>query len=199
MKTTRLEAFSDGVIAIIITIMVLELHVPEDHSPRGLLRIWPVFFSYVLSFITVAIYWVNHHHLIHLAHHANGKILWSNMNLLFWISLFPFSTAFLGESHTTPIAVMIYGAVAAAAAISYYFLQCVISAQHASDPRISALHEHLRRKGLKAIGIYLLSLPLAFVSTWLALALIALPALMYFMPDSKIEANQVANELHEKH
>src|SRR5581483_7930318 len=108
MKTTRLEAFSDGVIAIIITIMVLEFRVPEDHSLQGLLKIWPVLFSYVLSFITVAIYWVNHHHLIHLAHYADGKILWCNMNLLFWISLFPFATAFLGESHTNRLAVMIY-------------------------------------------------------------------------------------------
>src|SRR5262245_49332733 len=123
MKATRLEAFSDGVIAIIITIMVLELKVPHDHSLAGLLAVWPVFSSYVLSFVVVAIYWVNHHHLIHLVKRVNAAVMWSNMNLLLWLSLMPFVTAFLGESHGTPLAVALYGALSALCGISYYVLR----------------------------------------------------------------------------
>ena len=195
MKTTRLEAFSDGVIAIIITIMVLELKVPPDHSWHGLLQLWPVFSSYVLSFVMVAIYWLNHHHLIHLARHVDGKILWCNVNLLFWISLIPFTTAFLGETHTTPLAVALYGTVMLFAGVSFYLLQRVIAVQHEANPRLKELLAHLRRKNLAAIGIYAPAIPLAFVSTWLALGLIVLPALMYFMPDPKIERGELERGL----
>src|SRR5438105_5487134 len=127
MKTNRLEAFSDGVIAILITIMVLELKAPHDPTPASLAKMWPVFFAYVLSFIIIAIYWVNHHHLIHLVTRVDSVILWANINLLFWISLIPWVTVYLGDNHALPFPVAIYAAVSAAGAISFSILLVFIS------------------------------------------------------------------------
>ncbi|MSU23868.1 MAG: DUF1211 domain-containing protein [Opitutus sp.] len=187
MKATRLEAFSDGVIAIIITIMVLELKVPEEHSAAGLLAMLPLFLSYALSFLTVAIYWANHHHLIHLVKRVNGSILWLNMNLLFWLSLMPFVTAYLGEHHVEKLPVALYGAVGVACGVSYYFLRHAISRQTVDDPRLCALHSRMLRKNRIAIGLGVALVPAAYLSIWLSLALILTPSLMYFVPDREVE------------
>ena len=187
MKTTRLEAFSDGVIAIIITIMVLELKAPHDPSLTGLAKVLPTLLSYVLSFTIVAIYWLNHHHLIHLAKRVNGRILWANMNLLFWLSLMPWVTAYLGETHAAPLAVGLYGAVATACSSSFYLLRQIIACHHRDDAGLCALHQRMGRKNLMAVGIYLAAIPLSWVFVPLALVLIATPALMYFLPDRQVE------------
>ncbi len=187
MKSTRLEAFSDGVIAIIITIMVLELKVPHATGLQGLIEIWPVFFCYALSFITVAIYWVNHHHLIHIVRRINAPVMWSNMNLLFWLSLMPFVTAYLGDNHVTSLAVALYGLVAIACDISYYILRHAISCQTHDDKRLSELHRCMLRKNRIAILIHAAAVPLAWISPWTSLGLVMLPAAMYFIPDSQVE------------
>jgi uncharacterized membrane protein len=187
MKATRLEAFSDGVIAIIITIMVLELKVPHEHTLAGLVAMWPAFFSYALSFLIVAIYWNNHHHLVHLARRVDPGVMWANMNLLFWLSLVPFTTAYLGENHATPLAVALYGADAALCAVAYYVLRHAIACHSHDDPKLTHLHECMLKKNRLAIGIYVLAVGAAFLSTWLALALILTPALMYFIPDREVE------------
>ncbi|MEY2878679.1 MAG: hypothetical protein RLZZ15_1059 [Verrucomicrobiota bacterium] len=187
MKSTRLEAFSDGVIAIIITIMVLELKVPRAASLAALRDMWPLFFSYALSFLTVAIYWVNHHHLIHLVKRVNPGVMWANMNLLFWLSLVPFTTAYLGEHHASRLAVAAYGAVATACAISYYVLRHAIACQTHTEEHVSELHRRMLRKNRLAIAIYTGAVAVAYVSPLLALALIMAPAVMYFVPDRQVE------------
>jgi uncharacterized membrane protein len=188
MGTNRLEAFSDGVIAIIITIMVLDLKVPADPSPAALLHLWPIFLSYVLSFLLVAIYWVNHHHMIHLVHRVDAPMLWMNINLLFWLSLTPFVTAYMGEHRATPLSVALYGAVQVLSACSFGLLRQVIARTTAGDPKLTAVHNHARRKVVTAICIYLLSIPAAFVAVPLALLLIATPAALYFLPDRRTAA-----------
>ena len=187
MKSTRLEAFSDGVIAIIITIMVLELKVPQDRSFAGLCAMWPVFLSYAISFLNVAIYWVNHHHLIHLVRRVNAPVMWANMNLLFWLSLVPFATAYLGEHRATELSVALYGISAGMCGFSYYLLRHAIACQTHDDPKVSYLHVCMQKKNRLAMGIYAAAVGVAFVSTWLALALIMLPAAMYFIPDREVE------------
>jgi len=187
VKATRLEAFSDGVIAIIITIMVLELKVPHDTSVHALVERWPVFFSYLLSFLMVAIYWVNHHHLIHLARHVNAGVLWANMFLLFCLSLVPFVTAFLGESRANSLPVALYGIVTMACAAAFYLLRSVIAWQTRDDAQMRHLHECMLKKNRIAIGIFTASLLVACWLPWLALVLIAVPHLMYFVPDREVE------------
>jgi len=187
MKATRLEAFSDGVIAIIITIMVLELKVPHERTLAGLSGVGPVFFSYALSFLNVAIYWVNHHHLIALVRRVNAPVMWANLNLLFWLSLVPFATAYLGENRASELSVALYGISAGLCAASYYVLRHAIECQTHDDPRVSHLHRCMQRKNRIAIGIYAVAVGAAFVSTWLALALIMTPAAMYFVPDREVE------------
>ncbi len=187
MKSTRLEAFSDGVIAIIITIMVLELKVPHEPTLEALLTLWPIFFSYVLSFLLVAIYWVNHHHLIHLVHKVDGFILWTNMHLLFWLSLVPFVTAYMGETRT-PFAVAMYGGVQFACSVAFYFLRLAIARAHKVSPEFNDLNEHMIRKVHIAQLLYAGSVLMAFISIPLALFLMALPAAMYFVPSREIEA-----------
>jgi uncharacterized membrane protein len=188
MKPSRLEAFSDGVMAIIITIMVLEMKVPHDTSPQALFQLWPVFLSYILSFAIVAIYWVNHHHLIHLAGKVDGRILWWNIHLLFWISLMPFVTAYMGENHATPLSVALYSGVATASSLGFYLLRDSISCHHQKDPKLMALHARMGRKNLWALVIYLGAVAMSFASVPFALVLVALPAVMYFMPDRRAEA-----------
>ncbi len=186
MGKTRLEAFSDGVIAIIITIMVLELKVPHDPSATALMALLPVFLSYVLSFVYVGIYWNNHHHMLHTCKHVTGPILWSNLHLLFWLSLFPFATGWMGENHFAPLPTAFYGAVLLAAAIAFYILQQAIIASQGE-------HSVLRRavgkdwKGKASPLFYLAGTGLTFVSPWLAQAIYVLVALIWLVPDRRIE------------
>jgi uncharacterized membrane protein len=186
MEKTRLEAFSDGVIAIIITIMVLELRPPPVIELDGLKPLLPVFLSYVLSFIYVGIYWNNHHHMFHSTEKVTGGILWANLHLLFWLSLFPFTTAWIGENHLAPTPVAVYGFVLLMAAIAYFILQHAIIAQQGPG---SLLAKAIGRdwKGKISPLCYLAAIPLAFVSPWIASGLYVLVALMWLVPDRRIE------------
>ena len=186
MKTARLEAFSDGVLAIIITIMVLELKVPHEVDLAALKPILPKLLSYILSFIYLGIYWNNHHHLFQATEHVSGGILWANLHLLFWLSLFPFTTAWMGENHGAAIPTAIYGFVLLSAAIAYVVLQRVIIAKQGRE---SLLARAVGRdwKGKLSLLLYLLAIPLAFVNSWIASALYAFTALMWLIPDRRIE------------
>ena len=186
MGKNRLEAFSDGVLAIIITIMVLELKVPHGREVAALGPLLPVFLSYVLSFIYIGIYWNNHHHLLHSTQHVSGGILWANLHLLFWLSLFPFSTAWMGETHVAPAPTAAYGFVLLMAAIAYYILQRAILAREGSD---SLLASALGRdwKGKLSPLLYLAAIALAFVSPPIAAGLYVFAALLWLIPDRRIE------------
>ena len=194
MKSTRLEAFSDGVIAIIITIMVLELKVPNDVTARSLLKLWPVFSSYALSFVLVAIYWGNHHHLLHLVKKVDGPIIWLNANLLFWLSLIPFATAYIGQNYAAPITVAFYAGVQLAGSVSFLALQLGITRHHDGDPTLIALRAQLTRKNNIATVFCAGAIVMAFVYVPLSLALVMLPALMYFLPERRVEAREVSSE-----
>jgi uncharacterized membrane protein len=186
MPKGRLEAFSDGVIAIIITIMVLELHEPHGESFAVLVPLAPVFVSYVLSFVYVGIYWNNHHHMLHATTHVNGRVLWANLHLLFWLSLFPFTTAWMGENHFAPAPTALYGVVLFMAAIAYTILQQqIIAAEGPASPLARAIGHDW--KGKLSPVLYLVAMAVAFVATWLALALYAAVALMWLVPDRRIE------------
>jgi uncharacterized membrane protein len=169
--------------AILITIMVLELKAPHDPTPASLARMWPTFFAYVLSFIIIAIYWVNHHYLIHLVSRVDAIILWANMNLLFWISLIPWVTVYLGDNHALPFPVALYAAVSIAGALSFYLLRASIARHHHHELEFKRLNRRMARKNLIAIVIYILAIATAFIYTPLALVMIALPAAMYFLPE----------------
>jgi uncharacterized membrane protein len=185
MKSSRLEAFSDGVIAIIITIMVLELKVPHTADLAALKPLLPVFLSYVLSFLYVGIYWNNHHHLLHSTKHVTGGILWANLHLLFWLSLFPFVTGWMGENHFTPVPTALYGLVMLLAAIAYYILQCIILAQQGPDSRLAAsLGRDL--KGKLSPVLYAIAIAASFIRPWIAGAIYVLVALMWLIPDRRI-------------
>ena len=186
MKTTRLEAFSDGVLAIIITIMVLELKVPHAVELAALKPVLPVLLSYVLSFIYLGIYWNNHHLLFQVTEEVSGGILWANLHLLFWLSLFPFTTAWMGENHLAAIPTAIYGFVLLMAAIAYYVLQRTIIAK---EGRESLLAQAVGRdwKGKLSPLLYLAAIPLAFVSPWIAGGLYVFAALLWLIPDPRIE------------
>ena len=186
MKTNRIEAFSDGVMAILITIMVLELKAPHDPTPASLARMWPTLFAYVLSFIIIAIYWVNHHYLIHLVSRVDAIILWANMNQLFWISLIPWVTVYLGDNHALPFPVALYAAVSTAGAFSFYLLRASIARHHHHELEFKQLNRRMARKNLIALGIYIVAIAMAFIYTPLALVMIALPAAMYFLPERSI-------------
>jgi uncharacterized membrane protein len=186
MGKTRLEAFSDGVLAIIITIMVLELKVPHDASAAALLNLWPVFLSYVLSFVYVGIYWNNHHHMLHTVHHVSGGILWANLHLLFWLSLIPFVTGWMGENHFAALPTALYGVVLLMAAIAYFILQAAIIRVHGSE---SVLRKAMGRdlKGKISPVLYGSAIVIAFFNQWLAGAIYAGVALMWLVPDRRIE------------
>jgi uncharacterized membrane protein len=186
METNRLEAFSDGVLAIIITIMVLELKAPHAGEFAALKPLLPVFLSYILSFTYVGIYWNNHHHLLHSTKHVSAGILWANLHLLFWLSLFPFATAWMGENHAAPAPTAAYGLVLLMAAIAYYVLQSAIIARQGRD---SLLASALGRdwKGKLSPALYLTAIPLAFVSPWIANGVYAFVALLWLIPDRRIE------------
>ena len=186
MKTSRLEAFSDGVLAIIITIMVLELKVPHAVELSALKPVLPVLLSYVLSFIYLGIYWNNHHHLFQATEEVSGGILWANLHLLFWLSLFPFTTAWMGENHLAPIPTAIYGFVLLMAAIAYYILQTTIIAKQGRESLLGkAIGDDW--KGKLSPVLYLAAIPLAFVSAWIAGALYVFVALLWLIPDPRIE------------
>jgi len=186
MKTTRLEAFSDGVLAIIITIMVLELKVPHAIELGALKPVLPVLLSYVLSFIYLGIYWNNHHHLFQATEQVSGGILWANLHLLFWLSLFPFTTAWMGENHLAIIPTAIYGFVLLMAAIAYYVLERAIIAKEGRD---SLLAPAIGRdwKGKLSPVLYFAAIPLAFASPWIASGIYVFVALLWLIPDPRIE------------
>jgi uncharacterized membrane protein len=193
MQTGRLEAFSDGVIAIIITIMVLELKVPHGADFVALRPTLPVLLNYVLSFVYVGIYWNNHHHLFHAAERVNGTILWANLHMLFWLSLIPFVTGWMGENHFAAAPTALYGAVLLFASIAYRFLQCAIISEHGRTSRIaSALG--LDWKGKLSPICYLAAIGLAFVNEWLADAIYVLVAAMWFIPDRRLARAVEENE-----
>jgi uncharacterized membrane protein len=186
MNKTRLEAFSDGVLAIIITIMVLELKVPHGESLAALQPLVPVFSSYVLSFIYVGIYWNNHHHMLHTVKHVNGAVLWANLHLLFWLSLLPFVTGWMGENHFSALPTAMYGGVLIMSGTAYWILSQVIIATDGKDSLLAhAIGKDF--KGVLSVVIYAVAIPLAFWSQWLAQALYVVVALMWFIPDRRIE------------
>jgi uncharacterized membrane protein len=186
MGKTRLEAFSDGVIAIIITIMVLELKVPHGTEFAALEPLIPVFISYVLSFVMVGIYWNNHHHLLHAAHRVNGRVMWANLHLLFWLSLLPFVTGFVGENHFANVPAALYGVVCLMAAVAYSILVRSLISLHGNE---TVLAEAIGsdRKGYLSLAIYAAAIPIALYDGLIAFALFILVALIWFAPDKRIE------------
>ena len=186
MGTGRLEAFSDGVIAIIITIMVLELKVPRGAELSDLTPMYPVFISYVLSFINIGIYWNNHHHMLGIAENVNGKVLWANIHLLFWLSLVPFVTSWMGENHFQKWPVAIYGVVLFMCGMGYYFLSQSLLRIHAKDSNIYGAKGN-DRKGKISIIIYAMGVTLSFIHPWLGLLMYVIVAAIWFIPDPRIE------------
>jgi uncharacterized membrane protein len=186
MGKSRFEAFSDGVLAIIITIMVLELKVPHDASLEALTPLIPVFLSYVLSFVYLGIYWNNHHHMLHTCNRVTGPMLWANLHLLFWLSLVPFATGWMGENHFAAAAAALYGVVMLMAAIAYFILQQLIIASQGPD---SLLKKAVGGdwKGKLSPVLYMIAIPAAFVSRWISLGLYVLVALIWLVPDRRIE------------
>jgi uncharacterized membrane protein len=186
MTKGRVEAFSDGVIAIIITIMVLELKVPHAASFAALQPVVPVFLAYVLSFLVVGIYWNNHHHMLHATHHITGAVLWANLHLLFWLSLIPFTTAWMGENHFAAAPTALYGVVLLLCGTAYNILQRTIIARGAMRPEIA---ERLQqdRKGIASLILYSAAIPLAFVHPVIAGAIYVAVVLMWLVPDRRIE------------
>lgn len=186
MGTTRLEAFSDAVIAIIITIMVLEFRAPEGATLDALATLTPAFLAYALSFFYLAIYWNNHHHLLHAAQRVTGAVMWANMHLLFWLALVPFVTAWMGEHHTEPLPTAVYGVVLLLAAISYWILvHTIIACEGPASTLGSAVGRDF--KGTVSILLYLVALPLAFLNPWISNAIYLGTALMWLIPDRRIE------------
>ncbi|AXI03675.1 TMEM175 family protein [Aquirhabdus parva] len=186
MNTNRLEAFSDGVIAIIITIMVLEIKVPHGETLEALAPLIPVLLSYVLSFIYVGIYWNNHHHFMHMVHNVNGKILWANLHLLFWLSLIPFATGWIGENHISAVPVALYGFILMMCGIAYTLLARIVISVHGQDPKLAAAIGR-DYKGIVSVIAYLSAIPLAFVNPWISIALYVAVAILWFLPDRRIE------------
>lgn len=190
MTTSRLEAFSDGVVAILITIMVLELRPPHDASVAGLKPLIPVLISYLLSFIFLGIYWTNHHHLLQAAKNVNGQVLWANLHLLFWLSLVPFATAWMGENHFAQWPVALYGIILLFAGVAYYILVQTLLRLHGPESFLAnALGSDF--KGKISIAIYMVAIPLAFVNSWLAYGIYVVVAVMWLIPDRRIERNIV--------
>lgn len=186
MNKTRLEAFSDGVIAILITIMVLELRIPEGADWDSVQPIVPVFLTYVLSFVFLGIYWSNHHHLLHMADRITGGILWANLHLLFWLSLIPFATGWMGRNHFAPLPTAMYGVVLLFSAVSYTVLvRMIIAAQGPSSRLKAAIGSDA--KGYLSLAMYAAAIPLAFVNRWIAYALYVAVVLIWLVPDRRIE------------
>ena len=190
MTTGRLEAFSDGVIAIIVTIMVLELRAPSQPTLAALLKVAPIFVSYGLSFLVVAIMWVNHHHLIHAVHRVTARLLWANMYLLFWMSLVPFVTDYLGKNYREPMAVALYGLDLVLCSSAFYFLRIILVQQDRYDSALAEYHESIQRKNAFSAASYLASVPLAYVSIYASYLIFALIPAMYFLPEKKLSASE---------
>ena len=186
MTKSRLEAFSDGVLAIIITIMVLELHVPQGKDFHVLRPLIPVLLAYVLSFVYVGIYWNNHHHLLHAVKRVNGNVLWANLHLLFWLSLFPFVTVWMGENGLAPHPAALYGIVLMMAGFAYWILErTLISTEGANSVLAKAVGKD--RKGIISVVLYAVAVPMAFLGHWFAQCLYVLVALIWLVPDRRIE------------
>jgi uncharacterized membrane protein len=191
MEKNRLEAFSDGVLAIIITIMVLEVKVPHGEGFTALKPLLPVLLSYVLSFIYVGIYWNNHHHMFQSTKHVSGGILWANLHLLFWLSLFPFATGWAGENHFAAIPTAAYGGVLLMAGAAYYLLQQAIIAKQGPDSLLAkAIGSDW--KGKLSLVLYLIAIPLAFVTTWISILIYVAVAMIWLIPDPRIERTLAA-------
>ena len=187
MGKGRLEAFSDGVIAILITIMVLELRVPHGNDWHALQPLLPVFLTYILSFVFLGIYWNNHHHMFHLVHRISGGVLWANLHLLFWLSLVPFVTGWMGENHLASIPNAVYGTVLLMCGVAYLILQQTILAAEGPDSRLAAaLGSDL--KGRMSAVLYAVAIALAFVNQWIADGIYVAVALMWLVPDRRVEA-----------
>src|SRR5437660_10258207 len=186
MTTARMEAFSDGVIAIIITVMVLEMRAPRGPDLIALRPLIPVFLSYLLSFVFIGIYWSNHHHLLQIVQHVNGPVLWANLHLLFWLSLTPFVTNWMGENHFAAWPVALYGTVLLMAGIAYYILSRALIRHHGQNsPLASAVGKDV--KGKVSVLLYAIAVPLAFANRWLALGLYVAVAVIWLIPDRRIE------------
>lgn len=184
MGKGRVEAFTDGVVAIIITIMVLELKVPHGEDFSALVPLWPIFFCYVLSFINVGIYWNNLHNMFHTVQRVDGRVLWANLNLLFWLSLMPVTTAFMGENHFAPVPVAVYGTDLALCAIAYTILAGALHRLHGNDTAFAkALGTD--RKGKLSLAVYIVAVVLTFVSQWIGVALYVLVAMIWLVPDTR--------------
>lgn len=190
MGTNRLEAFSDGVIAVIITIMVLELKVPRDTTLTSLRSVAPQFLSYLLSFLVVAIMWVNHHHMMHSARRADARLLWSNNTLLFWMSLVPFVTAYMGNNPRDARAVGLYGVVLTLCSLSFVVLRSAIAEHHRDNPEIAEYHHRIELKNIYSLCLYLASVPLAFVDVRISFFIFVFVALSYFLPERKLETKE---------
>ncbi len=186
MTTNRLEAFSDGVIAIIITIMVLELRAPAQPTLAALVKVAPVFLSYALSFLVAAIMWVNHHHLVHAVRSVTARLLWSNLYLLFWMSLIPFVTDYAGKNYHEPMAVALYGLDLFMCSTGYYLLRLELIRQSGHDTAMREHHEGINRKGAFASALYLLSVPLAYASVYASFFIFVLIPAMYFLPEKLV-------------
>jgi uncharacterized membrane protein len=187
MSKARLEAFSDGVIAILITILVLELKVPHGADVAALRPLLPVFLTYVLSFVILGIYWNNHHHMLQATERINGRILWANLHLLFWLSLVPFTTGWMGENHFASLPTAAYGLVLLLAAVAYTILQSAIIAHHGASSKLAAAVGG-DAKGRLSLALYAVAIPLAFVREWISDAIYVFVALMWLVPDRRIEA-----------
>lgn len=193
MNKTRLEAFSDAVIAIIMTIMVLELKIPLGDDLAALHKLLPTFLAYVLSFIYLGIYWNNHHHMLQAVKKVNGKVLWANLLLLFWLSLVPFVTGWMGENHYAPLPTAIYGCVLLASAISYTILQTTLTKHLDGENDLLAEAVGGDLKGKLSMLLYVIAIPLAFVNQWISDAIYVSVAIIWFIPDPRIE-NKINHE-----
>jgi uncharacterized membrane protein len=188
MNKTRLEAFSDGVLAIIITIMVLELKIPHGTDWNSVMPIFPTHGSYVLSFVFIGIYWGNHHHLVHTVERVNGKIIWANLHLLFWLSLLPVATGWMGENGFDSVAVAVYGALCVCCGLAYTVLGLVIASSRSTEHALGeVVSRQLKTKGVLSTVLYVSSVPLAFVHPGISCALFIIVALMWIVPDRAVE------------
>jgi uncharacterized membrane protein len=186
ITTTRMEAFSDGVIAIIVTIMVIELRPPAQPTFAGLLEVAPAALSYALSFLLVAIIWMNHHQLLHAVRALNARLLWFNLNLLFWMSLIPFVTDFLGKNYRVPLAVACYGVSLGLCSSAFALLRAEVARQNYDDSHLARSHASLLRKNFAAAALYLISAPLAYLSVYASIFIFVLIPALYFLPERKL-------------
>ncbi|TGQ55586.1 DUF1211 domain-containing protein [Mesorhizobium sp. M1C.F.Ca.ET.193.01.1.1] len=186
MGKGRVEAFTDGVVAIIITIMVLELKVPHGEDLAALVPLWPIFFSYVLSFINVGIYWNNLHNMFHTVQRVDGRVLWANLNLLFWLSLMPVTTAFMGENHFAPVPVAVYGVDLVLCAVAYTILVAKLGHLHGADTTFARAVGH-DKKGKISLALYIAAVLLTLLNQWISVAIYVLVAVVWFVPDKRFE------------